>query len=382
MRTNKNMLSWQSSVYTQKMKPLFFPKSQLFWACHLGVIILSLGFRVLLALTYDGSLSATIKYMLVWAIEFTIVILFFRKLYIEKQWSNLSTEKFIVFSITFSGIAGLLMSVLVILTLRIIDGPDYFVRMINEYPGVSLIQQLIANLTGSTLYAQLYFSGWIFLYTFITKSRQTKEVELVNLKLQNNLKEAKLISLSNQLNPHFLFNSLNNIRFSMYEDILQADEMITSLSDILRYSLESSKQDKVLLSQELEIINQYLIIVRAQLEGRLSCTINIPQEFYSCLVPPMVLQMLAENAIKHGLDNISEGGRLSLSAQELDKHLIFTVINDVPQAQPKASLSTGIGLNNIAQRLQLLYADNASLSISQSMNEFTVIITLPKEFVA
>lgn len=198
------------------------------------------------------------------------------------------------------------------------------------------------------------------------------------MRLQNSLKEAQISSLSNQLNPHFLFNSLNNIRFMMHENARHADNMIVALSEILRYSLESSKHDKVRLSQEIAIIERYIAIVKIQMEERLHFSMEIPDSLASCQLPPMVLQMLIENAIKHGLDQLPRGGSLRVQAEQEGAQLILRVVNDQPTNREEQD-GMGIGLHNIRQRLQLLYGDRASLSIVQDPAQFTVTIKIPKE---
>lgn len=104
------------------------------------------------------------------------------------------------------------------------------------------------------------------LYVGITSRRKTKQIEVVNLRLQNSLKEAELSSLSNQLNPHFLFNVLNNIRFMIHEDAINAEKMLMSLSGVLRYSLDSSKNDLVPLIEELDISRSYIDLIQIQFE--------------------------------------------------------------------------------------------------------------------
>jgi LytS/YehU family sensor histidine kinase len=193
------------------------------------------------------------------------------------------------------------------------------------------------------------------------------------------LREAQLSSLANQVNPHFLFNALNNIRFMIHENPKYADRMITELSEMLRYSLESSKKDKVMLSEEIAMIEHFIDIVKIQLEERLQFSMAIPQSLYPYLVPPMMLQMLVENAIKHGLDNLRKGGRLHIAGREDKNDIVFDITNDSTTVHNKLQENMGIGLNNIEQRLKLLYSDQASLSVTKSENEFSVLIRLPKE---
>jgi LytS/YehU family sensor histidine kinase len=119
--------------------------------------------------------------------------------------------------------------------------------------------------------------------------------------------------LASQLNPYFLFNSLNNIRFMLHENASLADSNIVALSEILRYALESAQHTKVRLSRELDIVRRYVEIVRAQYEDRLRFTLHAEPAHEACLVPPMALHLLVENAVKHGLDHLRDGGLLAVS---------------------------------------------------------------------
>ena len=161
---------------------------------------------------------------------------------------------------------------------------------------------LMRTISGASLQAQVFICVWIFIYISHTGRRDARAQELANAQLQASLKEAQLRSLSNQLNPHFLFNSLNNIRFMIHEDPRQADAMLVGLSDILRYSLEGDRRSKVSLREEVAMIERYIAIAAVQLGERLRFTMDIPPHVLGCTVPPLLLQMLVENAVKHGVE--------------------------------------------------------------------------------
>jgi LytS/YehU family sensor histidine kinase len=155
--------------------------------------------------------------------------------------------------------------------------------------------------------------------------------------------------------------------------------MVTSLSEILRYSLESSQKEKVRLEEEITIIERYIAIMKSQLEDRLDFQLQIPENLNDYLIPPMILQILIENGIKHGLENIQQGGELTLSCDEDVHKLHFQIINDLPKKPITKTPSTGIGLKNIRKRLELLYGNNGDLVISKTQDKFIVILTIPKE---
>lgn len=244
---------------------------------------------------------------------------------------------------------------------------------------LSLAKLVMGSIVGNWIQTTIFISAWIFLYNSITSTKRMKEAELRYFRAQNNLKEATLNSLSNQLNPHFLFNALNNIRFMIHENQKNADSMVTSLSEILRYSLESSRQEKVRLEEEIMIIQRYISIVKSQLEDRLNFQLSISDALNEYLIPPMILQMLIENGIKHGLENIQQGGELSVSGTETNDSLFFQVTNDLPQGTVTKTPTTGIGLKNIRKRLELLYGNRGDLSVSKTQSKFTATLTIPKE---
>ena len=132
------------------------------------------------------------------------------------------------------------------------------------------------------------------------------------------------------------------------------------------------------LGHEVSIIEKYIAIVGTQLEERLRFRMAIGQELHEALVPPMVLQMLVENAIKHGLEQLHGGGMLTLEAAQQGADLVFKVCNDMPATiAPRDGM--GIGLRNIAQRLALLYGERASLATAHTATQFSVTLTLPLE---
>jgi LytS/YehU family sensor histidine kinase len=307
---------------------------------------------------------------------FTIAVLHFRKLYKTRNWNEFSTGKTIPLIIIYGIFFGFIVTIsMLALTVPFVWEAMFTAEKLKAH-NTSLEKTFTELILGNTFSTSIFISLWAFIYVGITTKKQA---EITHLKLQNSLKEAQLSSLSNQLNPHFLFNALNNIRFMIHENAQSADNMITSLSDILRYSLETSRQEKVWLSQEVEIINRYITLVKTQLENRLNFSLHIPDSHLAYLVPPMVLQMLVENAVKHGLDNMKDGGKLIVESKESNNKLLLSVCNDLPEHSALKSDNMGIGLKNIRQRLMLLYGDKAEIDITQNKTHFSVTLSLPKE---
>lgn len=314
---------------------------------------------------------------LLWLPLFTLAVLCYRHLYKNYQWHELNTAKNILVVTGYSLMGGLIVTLIMLGSII----PFFWEDMAkaaaeHKTTAPTIITQM---LIGNWLQTQLFIGGWIFVYISITTKQRIKETEVTNLRLQNSLKEAQLANLTNQLNPHFLFNTLNNIKFTVHKDPLKAEKMITDLSDILRYSLESSRSEKVQIFEELEIVNRYINIIKVHMEERLTFESNIVEKLYSNLIPPMILQTLIENSIKHGIENLRHGGKVQLIAEATPTHILFNITNDVLHTDTPKTQSTGIGLRNIEQRLKLLYGANASVIAHQQEKQFIVTLTLPRE---
>jgi len=321
-------------------------------------------------------------------LPYSYAVLLFRFLYKQRQWQQRSIPTLIALILLYSSITG----VMVVAAVLMMTLPFFWTTLTQDPANFDTSNFIFRNLIGGSLNTQLFICSWIFIYAYIGNSRRTRATELNNLRLQHSLKEAQLSNLSNQLNPHFLFNALNNIRFMVHENSKQAENMIIALSDVLRYSLASSEHAKVSIRQELDIIERYISIVSIQMEDRLHFSQNVAPDLQRYLLPPMMLQMLIENAIKHGVDTIEGGGRLDVTAAEHDATLVFTISNDLPAGTTNPSTNgnanettnMGIGLENIRQRLLLLYGQQASLPISNHQSEhavpqFVVTLIIPKE---
>lgn len=363
------------------MKVRFFPHDQKFWLDHgLFMLFLAATQMVIIVPLYFYEYARILFFCDVfWFPLFTLAVLLFRYMYKTLAWESLSSKQFLEYGLTFSFVSGLTISLLMSAIFSSIYWPEITTTLAPNNSKRAVAKLIVGSIMGNWIQTTIFISAWLFLYNSITSTKKVRETELRYLRSQHNLKEATLNSLSNQLNPHFLFNALNNIRFMIHENQRKADTMVTSLSDILRYSLESSNKEKVLLAEEIDIIKRYIDIVKSQLEERLDFQLEIDPQLNEYLIPPMVLQMLIENGIKHGLDNIHKGGKLSVKCTANEHNLSFVVTNDLPRTLRTKQTSTGIGLKNIKKRLDLLYGDNGSLQISKSDSEFTVELNIPKE---
>lgn len=225
------------------------------------------------------------------------------------------------------------------------------------------------------LNAFLYIFFWLLSYLSIKVNRSYRKNKIETLKLETELKASELNTLKGQINPHFMFNSLNNIRGLMLEDVEKSREMITRLSEMLRYSLTKNKIDTIALKEELEMVNNYIELSKIQFENRLQFSSQVDNKLLNIEIPPMIIQMLIENAIKHGISNIREGGSVILSIIEAQKKVIIKVSNSGALTENKST--TKVGIENIKKRLVLLYKDQASFTLKTENNLVIATIKLP-----
>ena len=195
------------------------------------------------------------------------------------------------------------------------------------------------------------------------------------LELNTHLKQAQLNTLKGQINPHFMFNSLNNIRGLMLEDVDKSREMLTKLSEMLRYSLTKNSVDGIALEEELEMVDNYIALAKIQFEDRLQFTKKIAPEALSIHIPPMIVQLLVENAVKHGISNLKSGGVIELKAERVEDLLKIEVQNTGKLQIAKNS--TQLGLKNIKQRLKLLYGEKAFFQLKEEDNFVFANINIP-----
>jgi LytS/YehU family sensor histidine kinase len=178
------------------------------------------------------------------------------------------------------------------------------------------------------------------------------------------------------LQPHFLFNTLNTIAELVHDDPESADRMIAGLSELLRKTLDLGEAQDVTLDEELRVLDLYLDIQRIRFGERLQVLLDVPDDARAARVPPLLLQPLVENSIRHGLAASSSAGRIEIRARRAQRRLTIDIVDDgesIAAAAPK-----GIGLSNVRARLEALYGDAFSLELTPAMARGThVRIDIP-----
>jgi hypothetical protein len=225
-------------------------------------------------------------------------------------------------------------------------------------------------LAGVWLNGAVIFAGWFAIYFIYHLFDRYNRLQIEQLRLAAGVKEAELRALKSQVNPHFIFNSLNSLRALIDEDPARARLSVTQLANLLRYSLQSGQLETVAFEDELRIVNDYLALEQVRHEERLRVRLDIAPETLTLPIPPMLLQTLVENAVKYGISTRPEGGEISIVARQENDSLRLLVTNPgvlvagvarSPAGSP--THSTGLGLRNAAERLRLLFGDRATLRL-------------------
>lgn len=217
--------------------------------------------------------------------------------------------------------------------------------------------------------------GWTAIYISVKFIIQSNKNRLESLELRSTLKDAQLNTLKGQVNPHFMFNSLNNIRGLMLEDVDKSREMISKLSEMLQYALTKNTVDAIALNEEIEMVDNYIALSKIQMEDRLSYKKDIDVATLDVMIPPMIIQLLVENAAKHGISNLKNGGCICLKTSIENDVLLIAVRNTGKLRISKDS--TKLGLKNIEQRLRLLYGTKGSFSLDEDEDEVVATIKIP-----
>lgn len=224
------------------------------------------------------------------------------------------------------------------------------------------------HLEGTGSVWDIYIPGLFYFVQFgIFHAYEYYQNNQRNLKKQAALREAALSSelsaLKAQLNPHFLYNVFNTISASVPPEQEQTREMIAKLSDLFRYQLKASKSELVPLEEELEFVKKYLDLEKARFEDRLQVTIDVSQDIRQELVPPMILQPLVENSVKHGIASLIEGGEIAIRVKRNGRNIQFEVSDTGVGVKDKSKLfKLGVGLTNTKLRLEKQYGSELKIS--------------------
>jgi len=219
------------------------------------------------------------------------------------------------------------------------------------------------------------------IFHVIRSIQRLRDQEKQAAELQNLAREREMAALKAQVNPHFLFNTLNSISAMVTRDPEETRRMIARLAELLRYALDSSERDFVALRDELYFVRSYLEIESKRFGGRLRVEQEIAPETMDVLVPPMILQPLVENAVRHGIAPSEEGGRITLRIRLADGRLLVSVEDTgvgVEDGDTRSLTQNGVGLRNTDARLRRLFGPEAGLRLEpREPHGFRVSFSIP-----
>ncbi|HEY0976356.1 MAG TPA: histidine kinase [Flavobacteriales bacterium] len=234
--------------------------------------------------------------------------------------------------------------------------------------GSRLFERMLGWVVVLMMWSLIYFA-----YLYFVRSRRE---ELKSLRLETASRNDQLAHLRSQMNPHFMFNALNSIRALIDEDPLRAKRSITQLSAILRNAMSTVKRVTVPLGEELDMVKAYLDLEHMRFEERLRVSYDVDPALERTPVPPMMLQTLVENAVRHGVAAQPEGGEVHIAVQQGLHGLVISVTNS-GRYTPGASRGTGIGLQNTRERLARIYGERAELRIMNRDGRVVTEVEMP-----
>ncbi len=327
-------------------------KTRLYWSLQIGTWLIFAILQMIGYVEYQNKelTSTQVFFYLAEAVAFILVTHMFRYVLIRTGWLSLNFSELIprvVLSVVV--IAVILYSLRLLISLPL----DIFVASAAFDPA-----KLISLVTG---YAILLFLWAVFYLTYHYFERYN-----LSLKRQAEMNEIELSNLKSQLNPHFIFNALNSIRALVDEDPKKSKHAITQLSTILRSTLVSDQNSLANFEDELKTVKNYLGLESIRYEERLKVDYEIDPESYRFQVPPLMLQTLVENGIKHGISQLKQGGVIKISSKVKGNHLHLIIRNSGQLRRTNGRSHkkvSGLGLINTQRRLDLIYGKDALFQI-------------------
>ncbi|UAY53871.1 sensor histidine kinase [Arachidicoccus terrestris] len=335
-----------------KKIPIFWPVQILGWLCYYVIVsflYLSIAPRILPNFLLVGGMEVICLILITSILRFIII----RLGILQKRLSG---------QIIFLFVSAIIVSLINTICSQAID-VFFKVPSRSAHKESLLFLVWVGNFAIILIWNLLYFA-----YHYVVKSN--KEI-LDKARLESVVKELQLKTIKAHINPHFIFNALNSIRYLVDENPDQARYAITELSKLLRSSMHAENISTTRLSSEIEIVQSYLELEKIRFEERLEVKWSLAPAAYDFQVPPMMLQTLVENSIKHGISHQIEGGVIEISATAQNNILHLRIENTGKLVLREKSDSFGI--KSTRNRLQLLFGDQASFSIYQSDHDTVVV---------
>jgi two-component system, LytTR family, sensor kinase len=333
-------------------------KQRLYWTLQIvGWLLLYGGVQIVSSILANSIGPTRIGFLLIESFLCLVVTHFFRIVLNRYKWLYLSMPKLIP-----SVMLGVFVMGVVVYFLRI---P---VTIILGRPFDPRTAFSIDQIVGQSFYYAIIFFLWtVFYFTYHYFERYNK-----SLKYEASMIEIELNNLKSQLNPHFIFNALNSIRALVDENPSKSKQAINQLSNILRSSLASDKKGLTKFDDELKIVKDYLGLESIRFEERLKTEFDIHPQSSHFFVPPLMVQTLVENGIKHGISRLTRGGIIQVKTYVDSGKLKIHIRNSGHLLNGAKRSKSGLGIENTIQRLKLIYGDEASFRIVNENDNFVL----------
>ena len=343
-------------------------QKKLYWICQLGGWLIFVLFQCVFARlngTFNFSFAVSQFILFVFGVLISHI---YRSLIIQFGWLRLNTLLVVPLVIFAS---------LLFATLH--DYGQYGMESLLNIAGNRHLNNVV--IVSAVLNLAIVYFFWSLIYFLFHFIQNYKKAEIENFKWQASINEIELNKLKSQLNPHFMFNAMNSIRALVDENPTKSKEAITQLSNLLRNTLQMGKNKVIAFDEEIKIVNDYLALESIRYEERLRVMMQIDARSPEFEVPPLMIQTLVENGIKHGISKLTEGGILEVVTKVENEKLIITIRNS-GQLKEVAVTDSGFGIKNTRQRLHLLYGNEASLKIkNQDLIYVITELIIPKNVV-
>jgi sensor histidine kinase YesM len=283
----------------------------------------------------------------------------FRGIIKKHNWINLSLKRIVPRVL----ISSLIMGIIIYALMYILDIATN-IEYLEKFKVAIIFVEVFQATTIILLWELIYFSVHFF--------ENYKRAEIESYIWEAAVKDFELKTLKSQLNPHFMFNALNSIRALIGVDPVTAQSAVTRLSNLLRYSLKMERIETVSLQEEMQTVTDYLELESVRFEERLKFKIDIDPKSSKIEIPPMMIQTLVENGIKHGISKKTEGGEIVIKVEVINSNLYIDIKNSGQIEEGALQNSSGFGISNTKHRLHLLYGEKASFTIKNESENIVI----------
>jgi len=332
-------------------------KLRLYWTLQIGGWLLYAVVQIVISIIAFGGTSIDSLIFLFFESLLCLLVTHFARLVLKPgAWLNVGIPQLIARVLSMALLLGLVL---------------YFLRMPISYMLGIYDKEVVLDVEQiwglSSVYAVIFFLWYVLYFTYHYFDRYNK-----SLKYEASMVQIELNNLKSQLNPHFIFNALNSIRALVDENPGKSKQAINQLANILRNSLASDKKGLTKFEDELKIVKDYLGLEHIRFEERLKAEFDIHPDSHKFYVPPLMIQTLVENGIKHGISRLTAGGIIRMETVVEHNRLKIRIRNSGRLINGERKSTMGLGVKNTIQRLKLIYGDDASFRIVNENDNFVL----------